>query len=99
MSSTRAPRVAPLPSTVLLPPVWVRRIVGIRTSMAMVLVSPRALGCWGRVRTRGTYDYERQRRRATGDSAGGAVSCGSVVDDSGRRVAEQVGLDDLDVLL
>jgi hypothetical protein len=25
----------PLPSTVLLPPVWVRRMVGIRTSMAM----------------------------------------------------------------
>src|SRR3954454_1552264 len=35
MSSTRAPRVAPLPSTVLLPPVWVRRMVGIRTSMAI----------------------------------------------------------------
>src|SRR3954454_14469218 len=31
-SSTSAPRVSPLPSTVLLPPVWVRRMVGIRTS-------------------------------------------------------------------
>jgi hypothetical protein len=36
--------VAPLPSTVLLPPVCVRRMVGIRTSMAMACGSPQERG-------------------------------------------------------
>jgi hypothetical protein len=38
-SSISAARVAPLASTAFSPPVYVRRIVGIRTSMAMVLLS------------------------------------------------------------
>jgi hypothetical protein len=42
--------VSPLPSTVLLPPVWVRRMVGIRTSMAMACGSPREFGFRGTLR-------------------------------------------------
>src|SRR5690242_2535167 len=38
-SSMSAARVAPFASTAFSPPVYVRRIVGIRTSMAMVLLS------------------------------------------------------------
>src|SRR3954464_8437774 len=114
-SSTSWPRVAPLPSTVFAPPVWVRRMVGIRTSMAMLGVllgrvwGPRA-GCrrrtWqldratrrrrGRFRTAGGPPAGSHRERASG---GGQEAPSSVVDDGGRRVAEQVGLDDLDVLL
>src|SRR3954447_139112 len=97
-SSTSAPRVSPLPSTVLLPPVWVRRMVGIRTSMAMAGGLLAGGGAGDAPEGAGGATARGQRRTAAGDS-GREVSCRSVVDDGGRRVAEQVGLDDLDVLL
>src|SRR3954466_8290084 len=98
--STSAPSVLPLPSTVLLPPVWVRRMVGIRTSMAMACGSPR----YSRVMSGAAAQAALSCVfRANARSAPGIPGCGgppsSVVDDGGRRVPEQVGLDDLHLLL
>src|SRR3954471_23775961 len=113
-SSTSAPSVAPLPSTVLLPPVWVRRMVGIRTSMAMACGSPRVFGSGaprkggsgasggGNVRSpsaipnSGRSSCRARRKPASGGEQEGPSS---VVDDGCRRVAEEVGFDDLDLLL
>src|SRR3954453_4020798 len=97
-SSTSAPRVAPLPWTVLLPPVWVRRMVGIRTSMAMACGSPCELGCEGAAGRR-VRASDRANARSPPPIPGGGAAHASVVDDGRRRVTEQVGLDDVDLLL
>src|SRR3954451_11200369 len=112
-SSTSAPRVSPLPSTVLLPPVWVRRMVGIRTSMAMACGSPRNAGSGGAAEQPDRASVRGNALPPPGIPAGGRPSCRarrepasgggrrvlSVVDDGVRRVAEEIGLDDLDLLL
>src|SRR3954470_16516651 len=113
-SSTSAPSVAPLPSMVLLPPVWVRRMVGIRTSMAMACGSPRVFGSGAPRKGGSGASSGANARSPSAIPNSGRASCRgppracehwgqegpfSVVDDGRRRVAEEVGLDDLDLLL
>src|SRR5689334_9072076 len=74
-------------------------MVGIRTSMAMACGSPQEwAGCGHRCTTAGWFVSSGNARSPCGIPCPTAQR-GLVVDDGGRRVAEQVGLDDLDVLL